>query len=202
MPFEDLKHLALATSKSEQMIAQIYRSGEAEIRHYMMQQVDSNKDLFDLNLDDPILTNRIIITRAINEGLLSYNAKVRKITNAVNNTTILQSALGTNAIQEFASLAVENTEYGIVLKDLKKKLHIDKIFTSSFKDDVEQVKNDLEGGSVFEKIIRAGVKEEIITKSGNFYTYADKKHNGIKKFVEYLQDNPTTFLNLSLELDK
>ena len=184
------------------MIAQIYRSQEAEIRHYMMQQVDSNAEVFSLDLDDPVLCNRVIITRAINEGLLTYNSKTRRIANASNNTTILQSALGTNAIKEFASLATENTEYGTLIKDYKKKLNITKIFSVDFHEKVSQVKNELEGGNVFEKIIRAGVREEVIGKNGNFYTYADVKHNGIKKFVEYLQNNPSVYMNLSLELDK
>ena len=55
MPFIDLKHLALATAKSEGDIKTMYQKSEHEIRHYMMRQADSNAAIFDLNLTDPVL---------------------------------------------------------------------------------------------------------------------------------------------------
>ena len=202
MPFEDLKHLALATSTSEQMIAQIYRSNEAEIRHFLMSKVDTDKRMFDLNLDDETLIARVIITRAINEGLLTYNSKSRRIAYANNDTTIIQSTLGTDAIKEFASLTTENTEYGLIIKELKSKLKIDKVFSSEFEKKVTDVKNEMEGGSIFEKIVKSALKESVVKKSGSYYIYADKKHNGMNTFVDYLKENPTVFMNLSMELDK
>ena len=202
MPFEDLKHLALATSTSEQMIAQIYRSNEAEIRHFLMSKVDSNKKMFDVNLDDEKLIARVIITRAINEGLLTYNSKSRRIAYASNNTTILQSSLGTDAIKELASLSTENTEYGLVIKELKDKLKIDKVFSSQFEQKVNDVKNEMDNGSVFDKIVKSALKKGIVKKNGSYYIYADKKHNGLNTFIGFLKENPTVFMNLSMELDK
>ena len=202
MPFEDLKHLALATATSEAIINQIYGALEPEIRHYMMREAEKNNDMFNLDLDNPVLHNKVIITRGVKEGLLNYNSTARRLSWAKNNHTIIQTSLGIDAIKELASVAQENEEYGSVIAEIKKTLKIGSLFSSQFEEKVEQVKNDMATGSVFEKIILAGCDKDVIIKNGNYYTYADKKHNGLKTFCTYLKENPTVFLNLTLELEK
>jgi hypothetical protein len=187
---EDVRAYALALCKTKAEAESIARESEFTIRHKMMFVAKKNPDTFVSGFQSKALKNKIIIHKALQEGVIKLTTDSKSMYFANSESEFVTAPSGMSVIEWFADLALKNEDHADNLEKIKMAI--------SKPSDAEE-KNVPWEKQILNKAIDSGK----VVKTNNWYAVPDPeddenplmKFNGVKAIVKAITTNQDNILS-------
>jgi hypothetical protein len=168
-PLEDVRSYALALCKSKSEADSLAKDTEFTVRHRLMAVAKSNPETFIDGLQSKALKNKIIIHKALQEGIILLTPDSSAMF-FDGGEEFVKAPSGMSVIDWFADLSIKNADYTSILDSIKEK--------------VSTPEKSKENTSWEDQLLEKALKSGSIVKSNNWYAVVNKddEENPLMKF--------------------